>query len=149
MPKNYLISIPLALLPILFFTNPELEKHRSSYHSLFITAFAESWPSGDEPLNSFDALNHASTTRMKTTDYRLFSLSYVKSIETGKIIVIGAGILGQVISLSSPDDLRFYFLRNKRLTGELEHYNLDKNDDSPFGWRVVVTPQALGWLGIN
>ena len=149
MAKYYIWPLLFALLLVLFFTNPGSEIHQISYRSLFITAFAENWPNGDEPPSSFDALNHASTTRMKTTDYHLLSLSYVKSIETGKIIIIGTGIFGQVISLSSPDDLRFYFLRNKRLTGELEHYSLNKNADSPFGWRVVVTPQALGWLGIN
>ena len=149
MPRSYLILIPLALLPVMFLLNPGLEQHESSYRELFLDTVAQASLKGEDSKPAFDGLDHALTTRMKMTNYHLFSLSYVKSAQTEKLHIIGLGLFEKVFRLSSPKELRFYFYRNKRLTDELQNYGLRKGEESPFGWRTIVNPKALRWLGIK
>lgn len=149
MPKNYLVLIPLALLPLMFFLNPGLEQHESGYRELFLDTAAQASLVDEDSKPLFDGLDHALTTRMKMTNYRLFSISYVTSTQTKNLHIIGLGIFKKVFRLSSPKKLRFYFYRNKRLTDEFHNYSLRKGEESLFGWRIVVNPQALGWLGIE
>ena len=149
MPKNYLILLVLALLPLLFLLNPGLEKHQVGYQQLFLDTVAQASLEDDNPRPIFDEVDHAVTTEMKMTNYHLFSVSYVKSDQTKRLHIIGLGLFGNVFRLSSPKELRFYFYRNKRLTDEMQSYSLRKDEESPFGWRVVVNPQALQWIGIK
>ncbi|MDT0646944.1 hypothetical protein RM545_09595 [Zunongwangia sp. F260] len=148
MQKKYLFAIPLALLPLLFILNPDLNKHQSEYRELFLNTAAQASVQNSDARPIFDGLDHALTTRMKITDYHFCSISYIKSTQTQKLHVIGLGILGSVFQLSSPKDLRFYFYRNKRLTDEFDSYSLKKGEESPFGWRIVANRKTLKWLGI-
>lgn len=146
MPYRLILIIAVPLLFIGYFTNPAIEKHYLNYEVLFFEAMTENTPNGFLVLE--EGLEHVHSSRMKFKDYHLFSISYVKSNRTKKIRIIGWGLFEQVIPLSSSEGLSHYIYRNKRLAGTLTHYKR-KGEDSPFGWRLVINPKALEWLGIN